>query len=642
MVARKASLKKAALIWTAVLSLSLPSMAQIREKADIQRKVTLPDIPGYQTLKCDFHMHTVFSDGHVWPSFRVNEALRDGLDVISLTEHIDYEGFPDEIKRDYNRSYEIAAATAKNSGLLVIRGVEISPRVPPYHNNALFVKDANILPIDYMKSGKKKFVMKDTMTHEQLIAPFLEAKKQDAFVFYNHPGYAWWDKKDTAIFTSFHKELLDRKILSGVEVANSGLYNIIAHRLAMKYNLTMFCNTDEHYDMYPRYADTHRPMTLVFAKDKTEQSIKEALQARRTAVYFDDFLIAKQAEAESFFKAAITVQTTQKLRNGEPIYEIKLLNNSDIPFRIRAKADYNIEKYPGGQVTLSAHDTTTLILKAVWKYPKALKVNMTVENILVTPDQSLETSFTFIPGEEKKAQRIKVMSYNIHHGADKQEVNTLKEMGLFIKASGADLVGLQEVDSMCNRSGNQDQMKKLAEITGMHYAFVRHFAYDGGAYGLGILSRYPVSATRNDRISSLPKDGVKKSLAHLSVKVAIPGQKELLFSTVHFALDQPTRITQSKEVLNHLNGQLPVVLTGDLNAEPGTTEILQLESKYANLGFSGGKQLLTYPDDHAVKRIDYIMVSKDTMQKEEAVDAPGVVHYSDHLPLIAEMELIWP
>jgi len=42
-------------------------------------------------------MHTVFSDGHVWPSFRVNEAIRDGLDVISLTEHIDYEGFPEVV-----------------------------------------------------------------------------------------------------------------------------------------------------------------------------------------------------------------------------------------------------------------------------------------------------------------------------------------------------------------------------------------------------------------------------------------------------------------------------------------------------------------------------------------------------------------
>jgi hypothetical protein len=402
MVKRFSYLKFIALGLIGSLIFSLQSFSQIREKADVKKKVILPDIPGYVTLKCDFHMHTVFSDGHVWPTFRVNEALRDGLDVISLTEHIDFEGFPDELKRDYNKSYAIAADAAKNTGLLVIKGVEISPRVPPYHNNALFVKDANILPIEYMKSGKKKFVMKDVMTHAQLIAPFLEVSKQGAFVFYNHPGYSWWDKRDTAIFTSFHQELLDKKILAGVEVANSGVYNIIAHRLAMKYNLTMLCNTDEHYDLYPRYQDTHRPMTLVFAVYKTEESVKEALVARRTAVYFDDFLIARQEQAEAFFKAAIQVTTEKKLRNGEPIFVINLFNNSDLPLKIQASADYNIEKFPMGQAMLTPHDTTQIILKAIWEYPKEIALKMTVTNILISPDEPLKSRFVFLTSEERK------------------------------------------------------------------------------------------------------------------------------------------------------------------------------------------------------------------------------------------------
>ncbi len=201
----------------------LPLKAQVRQ--NVKKEVKLPDLPGYHTLKCDFHMHTVFSDGHVWPSFRVNEALRDGLDAISITEHIDYEGFPDEIKKDYNKTYELATAAAKNKNLLVIPGIEISPRVPPYHHNALFVKDANKYPSDYMKNSKKEFVMKADLTHGQLMAPFLEAKKQQAFVFYNHPSYSWWDKKDTTVFTAFHHELLNKGIMAGVEVVNSGVYN---------------------------------------------------------------------------------------------------------------------------------------------------------------------------------------------------------------------------------------------------------------------------------------------------------------------------------------------------------------------------------------------------------------------------------
>src|SRR5690606_34303867 len=101
-------------------------------QAQQQDKKIFPGIPGYHTLKCDFHMHTVFSDGHVWPSFRVYEAVRDGLDAIAITPHIDYEGQPDDLEKNYNRPYEIAQEAAKKSGLIVIRGVEISPRMPPH------------------------------------------------------------------------------------------------------------------------------------------------------------------------------------------------------------------------------------------------------------------------------------------------------------------------------------------------------------------------------------------------------------------------------------------------------------------------------------------------------------------------------
>jgi endonuclease/exonuclease/phosphatase family metal-dependent hydrolase len=236
------------------------------------------------------------------------------------------------------------------------------------------------------------------------------------------------------------------------------------------------------------------------------------------------------------------------------------------------------------------------------------------------------------------AQKVHIMSYNIHHGANKKEVNTLKEIGLFIKASGAGLIGLQEVDSMCNRSGNEDQMKKLAEITGMHYAFVRHFAYDGGAYGLGILSKYPISAIKNDRITSLPKGTEKKSLALLSAKISLPGKKEIIFSTVHFALDQPTRITQSLESIAYLKRGLPVILTGDLNSEPGQQEILQLEEVHANIGLEG-TNVLTYPDEKAVKRIDYIFVSKGELKKVVSSGVNNNIHHSDHLPLMAEVVL---
>lgn len=363
-------------------------------------KLHIPDIPGYLTLKGDFHMHTVFSDGHVWPTFRVHEALRDGLDVIAITEHIDFEGFPDEIEKDYNKSYQLAAAAAEDKELLIVSGVEISPRVAPYHNNALFLEDANALPTAYMKSGKKEFVMKDTITSEQLMGPFIEAEKQDAFVFYNHPGWGWWDTKDTILFTSFHQELYDKGILRGVEVANSGVYNVIAHRMAMKYDLTMMSNSDAHYDVYPRYRDSHRPMTLVFAKERTIGAVKEALLARRTAVFFNNYLVARQNQAEALFKASVHASIEKEQRKNEPLLLVKLYNESDIPFEIIAKSEFDIQSLPMGRTTLDPRDTTTITLRGVWDYPAETTLHLEVSNILVSPEEALKTSFLLRNDEE--------------------------------------------------------------------------------------------------------------------------------------------------------------------------------------------------------------------------------------------------
>ncbi|GGF47044.1 endonuclease/exonuclease/phosphatase family protein [Echinicola rosea] len=227
------------------------------------------------------------------------------------------------------------------------------------------------------------------------------------------------------------------------------------------------------------------------------------------------------------------------------------------------------------------------------------------------------------------------MSYNIHHGADKNEVMTYSEIGQFLKDTGADIIGLQEVDSVCSRSEKSDQMKILSEITGMDAAFGRHFAYDGGAYGLGILSKYPLEDIRNDRITSIRSNGEKRSLALLSAKVTLPSGQQILFATVHFALDQPTRLAQAKEVLQYLDSELPVMLTGDLNAVPNSEEIKLLNTKLSNTHQEGDN---TFPVDDPVKKIDYIMVSRVGFKVLESHVVLSC-QLSDHLPIITEMEL---
>ncbi|WP_343704126.1 endonuclease/exonuclease/phosphatase family protein [Chitinophaga sp.] len=233
------------------------------------------------------------------------------------------------------------------------------------------------------------------------------------------------------------------------------------------------------------------------------------------------------------------------------------------------------------------------------------------------------------------AQTLKVMSYNIHHGADATEKDQLDNMARFIKASGADLVGLQEVDSVCRRSGQVDQMKRLAELTGMYYAFVRHRAYDGGAYGQGILSRYPVSDVRNDRITLLT--GKNGSTALLSVKVTLPRSRSLNFASAHFALDSASRLVQAEETIRYLGSRgLPVILTGDLNTLPENRDVRLLHEQFAETDPQG---LLTFPVKVPVKKIDYVLVSRQHLRKVKDYRVFNDIIYSDHLPVMATVQL---
>jgi endonuclease/exonuclease/phosphatase family metal-dependent hydrolase len=235
------------------------------------------------------------------------------------------------------------------------------------------------------------------------------------------------------------------------------------------------------------------------------------------------------------------------------------------------------------------------------------------------------------------AQEVKVMTYNIHHGANAAEVDQLDEMAKFIKSSGAELIGLQEVDSVCKRSGNVDQMKRLGELTGMYFAFARHMAYDGGAYGQGILSKYPISGMRNNRITLLKKDGAKDSRALISVEVAMPNKRKLTFASVHFALDAPSRNIQSAETINYLQtDKMPVILTGDLNAEPNQKEIVNLDQYFVN---TDPNHLFTFPESKAIKTIDYIFVSKRSLKKVLNYQVFPENKLSDHLPAMASVTL---
>lgn len=274
--------------------------------------IRVPDILGYKTLKCDFHMHTIFSDGIVWPTFRVDEAWNEGLDAIAISDHIEKNPSKKFVGGNDNSSYDIALARANQKQIILIRAGEITRKMTPGHFNALFVSDVNALDTpDYMDA-------------------FKAANEQGGFVLWNHPGWKA-QQPDTCKWWDIHTELFNRGWLHGVEVFNEKEWYPIALDWCIDKELSVISNSDIHGITSETYnlETYHRPMTLVLAKDRTKESIREALFEGRTIAWFGDNLAGKEVYLAAFFHQAIEV-----IPAGTPGTDKRYMirNNSDVPF----------------------------------------------------------------------------------------------------------------------------------------------------------------------------------------------------------------------------------------------------------------------------------------------------------------------
>jgi histidinol phosphatase-like PHP family hydrolase len=283
--------------------------------------INIPDIDGYKTLKCDFHVHTVFSDGKVWPDQRVNEAWNEGLDVIAITDHIEYRPNKEIVKGDFNTSYEIAKKRGDAIGMMVIKGAEITREKPLGHLNALFLQNANKLDLP------------------DALDAIDEAVKQGAYILWNHPG--WPD--DLSTIYPIHRELIAANKIHGVEVFNSSEVYPKVIDWCNEFGLAPFANTDIHYTSANLYRGRFvRPMTLVFAKEYTEEAVKEALFAGRTVACYNNILSGKEEFLKSLIKESLSVRVINE-GNGT----IEITNHSDIAYQIRyGNLMYAVPLYP--------------------------------------------------------------------------------------------------------------------------------------------------------------------------------------------------------------------------------------------------------------------------------------------------------
>ncbi|MGQ9619599.1 MAG: Sb-PDE family phosphodiesterase [Bacteroidales bacterium] len=335
-----------------------------------QRKiVNLPDLPGYVTLKCDFHTHTVFSDGNVWPTVRLGEAYRDGLDAIAITDHIEYQPKKDQIPTDHNAGYNLLKDVAKEYNIILVHGAEITRDMPPGHLNALFLTDANAL-------------VKDSV-YDAIEA----AVKQGAFIQWNHPGWKSQEPDGIPKLYNIHIRLLKNGWIHGIEFFNSSEYYPHILEWCQEYKLAVIANSDIHgiiSESYHQPDYTNRPMTLVFANERTEVALKEALFAGRTLAYFRDMLAGKEELAKPYFFQCISIG--KRFYETSKNYYFEITNNSDIPFYL-----INGPKGAPATITLNARSVTRVALS------KAFNGTLTydVRNVLTGTDKPMKVELKF-------------------------------------------------------------------------------------------------------------------------------------------------------------------------------------------------------------------------------------------------------
>jgi len=236
------------------------------------------------------------------------------------------------------------------------------------------------------------------------------------------------------------------------------------------------------------------------------------------------------------------------------------------------------------------------------------------------------------------AQEFTVMTYNIYHGehAENPGKSNLGKIASLIDEHEPDLVALQEVDSMTRRSaqlvsgGPVDQVQELAEMTGMHGYFGKAISFDGGGYGVGILSRDPADVLVYKL--PLPEEGEARRL--ITLRTSLNGA-EFVFAGTHLCHEsQENRLAQVEAICDILdNEEVPVIVGGDFNFIPGSTSYKAIRNCFRDAAADVGKPLLTYPAGAPDKRIDYVFFSGNSEWKVVNVEVARSTA-SDHSALL--------
>jgi endonuclease/exonuclease/phosphatase family metal-dependent hydrolase len=237
---------------------------------------------------------------------------------------------------------------------------------------------------------------------------------------------------------------------------------------------------------------------------------------------------------------------------------------------------------------------------------------------------------------ENQSQQIKVLTFNVLHGATTKGDFNLDMIAAVIKKANPDLVALQEVDFKTKRGKNYDLATELGWRTHMVSLFARAMHYDGGEYGEGVLSKLTFISTRN---IALPYSPGNEPRAAAEITTVLPSGDTISFIGTH--LDHLSadgdRVAQAKKLNTLLNSNsYPTILAGDLNDTPNSRTIEVLKQVWTPVC---GLQP-TFPSNLPTEKIDWIMVYPKHRWKVITTDVICDTIASDHCGLLVTLELI--
>ena len=399
--------KLSALIVVSLFSLNIYMHGSVNSfKSGQDRSIEFPDIENYLTITSDLHTHSVFSDGHVWPNIRVAEAMKDKLDAIAITEHLEYQPHIRYIpNKNRNIAFLEAKKAADESDLIVIAGSEITREMPPGHLNAVFIKDANtlfnidesLLPearrrmseaVNVEDLSDEELEVADQYALGNLYSPFEaleEAKRQGAFIFWNHPMWGSQANDGISRLTEMHKQMIAKDLIHGIEVVNTNEYSEEALQIALDNNLAIIGTSDVHelieWD-YDSSKNEHRPVTLILSEERNQNSIKEALLDRRTIVFYKNKLIGKEENLVPLLNSILGFKSLG-YRGNTSILRVEISNNSSSDMTLKNLSAYNFSR-SDDYIFIPKNETKTIMVKTL-EAIKAVKLKFEILNAITAP-----------------------------------------------------------------------------------------------------------------------------------------------------------------------------------------------------------------------------------------------------------------